>query len=73
MTIPGDDDVVMDSDTKQPTKLGHLLGHVDISPGRRGVAGGMIVDEDAAGGVQLDCAPQNLPRIHGRVVDRAFG
>ena len=71
--IPGDDDVVMDSDTKQPTNLGDLLGHVDVGPGRGGVAGRMVVDEDAAGGVQLDGSPQNLTRIYRRMVDRAFG
>jgi hypothetical protein len=49
--ILGDDDVVMDSDAKQLANLVNLLGHVDIGPGRRGVAGRMIVNEDAAGGM----------------------
>ena len=73
MAIPGDDHVVVDSDTKQLANLVNLLGHVDIGPGWRGVAGRVVVDEDAAGGVQFDGSPQNLPRIHRRVVDRAFG
>ena len=51
MPIPGDDDVVMDSDAKQLANLVNLLGHVDIGPRWRGVAGRMVVDEDAAGGV----------------------
>jgi hypothetical protein len=32
----------------------------------------VIVHQHAAGGVQLDCAPQNLARIHRRVIDRAL-
>ena len=72
MAIPCNDDMVVDSDTKQPANLDDLLGHVDIGPGWRGVARRVIVDEHAAGGVQLDCAPQNLPRIHRRVVHSAL-
>src|ERR1700732_1432513 len=72
MPIPGDDDVVMDSDAKQLADLVNLLGHVDIGPGRRGVTGWVVVDENAAGGVQFDGSPQYLPRIHGRVVHSAF-
>jgi hypothetical protein len=49
--MPGDDDVVVDGYAKQPTNLGHLLGHLDISLGWRGVARRVIVHEDAAGGV----------------------
>ena len=46
---------------------------LDIGAGWRGVAGRVIVDEDAAGGMQFDGSPQNLARIHWRVIDRAFG
>ena len=49
--IPGDDDVVMDSDAEQLANLGNLLGHIDIGTGRRGVAGRVVVDEHTAGGV----------------------
>src|SRR4029077_14965887 len=52
--IPGDDDVVTDSDAEQLANLVNLLGHVDVGPGRGGVAGRMVVDEDAAGGLQFD-------------------
>ena len=52
--IPGDDDVVMDSDAKQLADLVNLLGHVDVGPGRGGVAGRMVVHEDAAGSMQFD-------------------
>jgi hypothetical protein len=48
---------------QRPTRL-HLLGHVDIGPGWRCVAGRVVVDENAAGGVQFDGSPQYLPRIH---------
>jgi hypothetical protein len=54
MAIPGDDDVVMDSDAKQLADLVNLFGHIDIGPGWRSIAGRMVVDEDAAGGVQFD-------------------
>jgi hypothetical protein len=52
--LPGDDDVVMDSDAKEPANLGNLLGHVGIGTGRRGVARRVVVDEHTAGGVQFD-------------------
>jgi hypothetical protein len=51
MPIPGDDDVVMDSDAKQLADLVNLLGHVDIGPRWGGEARRVIVDEHAAGGV----------------------
>jgi hypothetical protein len=54
MPIPGDDDVVMDSNAEQLANLVNLLGHVDVGLGRGGVAGRMVVDEDAAGGLQFD-------------------
>jgi hypothetical protein len=73
MPIPGDDDVVMDGDAKQLANLDDLLGHIDIGTGWRCVAGRVVVDENAAGGVQFDGSPQHLPRIHGRVVHSAFG
>jgi hypothetical protein len=49
MAIPGDDDVIMDSDAEQLANLVNLLGHVDIGPGRGGVTGRVVVHEDAAG------------------------
>src|ERR1700731_1774273 len=67
--LPGDDDVVMDSNAEQLANLVNLLGHVDIGPGRGGVTGWVVVDEDAAGGMQFDRSPQNLARIHRRVID----
>src|SRR6476620_319143 len=73
MPIPGDDDVVMDSDPKQLADLVNLLGHVDVGPGRGGVAGRMVVHEDAAGSMQFDGSPQNLTRVHRRMIYRAFG
>jgi hypothetical protein len=51
MPIPCDDHMVVDSDTKQPANFDNLLGHVDIGPRWGGVAGRVIVDEHAAGGV----------------------
>ena len=51
MAISGDNHVIMDSDTKQVATFSNLLGHVDISPGRRGIAGRVIVHEHAGGGV----------------------
>jgi hypothetical protein len=51
MAIPCDDHMVVDSDTKEPAHLDDLLGHVDIGTRWRGIAGRVIVDEDAAGGV----------------------
>ena len=72
MTVPADDHVIVDSNAKQVANLDHLLGHVDIGPGWRCVAGRVVVDENAAGGVQFDGSPQNLPRIHRRVIDRAL-
>jgi hypothetical protein len=66
MAISRDDHVIVDSDAKQVANLDHLLGHVDIGPGWRGVAGRVVVDENAAGGVQFDGSPQYLAWIHGR-------
>jgi hypothetical protein len=51
MAIPRNDHMVVDGDTKQPTNLDDLLGHVDIRPGWRGIARRVVVDEDATGGV----------------------
>ena len=70
MAIPCDDHMVVDSDAKQPANFSHLFGHIDIGPGWRGVAGRVIVDEDTAGGMELDCSPENLARIYQRVVHR---
>src|SRR3984893_12151569 len=70
MKIPRDDHMVGDSDSKEPANLDDLLGHVDIGTGWRGVARWVIVDEEAAGGVQLNCTAQNSARIHRRVIYR---
>jgi hypothetical protein len=51
MPIPRNDHMVVDGDTKQPTNLDDLLGHVDVGPRWRGVAGWVVVHEHAAGGM----------------------
>src|ERR1700730_13694207 len=52
--LPGDDDVVMDSNAEQLANLDDLLAHIDVGPRWRGVARGVVVDENAAGGMQFD-------------------
>ena len=71
MAIPADDHMVVDGDAKQVANFGDLLGHVDVGPRWCGVAGRVVVHENAASGVQLDGSPQNLPRVHRRVVHSA--
>jgi hypothetical protein len=51
MAISGDNHMVVDGDPKQIATFSNLLGHVYISPGRRGIAGRVIVHEHAGGGV----------------------
>jgi hypothetical protein len=53
MTVPADDHVVVDSDAKQVANLDHLLGHLDIGPGWRGVAGRMVVEQQTESSIVL--------------------
>jgi hypothetical protein len=71
MAIPADDHMVVDGDAKQVANFDDLLGHVDVGTGRGGVAGRVVVDEDAAGGVQFDGSPQ-AERLCGLEIDDEF-
>ena len=71
MTVLADDDVVVDRDAEGLCGVDNHLGHVDIGPRRRGIAGGMIVDEDQGCGRKLQRPPHNLARIDRRMIDRA--
>ena len=53
MSIPGDNHMVVDGDPKQTATFSNLLGHVDISPGRRGIAGRVIVHQPTAPSIVL--------------------
>ena len=44
---------------------------LDVFPGRLGIAGRMIVDNNESGGVEDQGALHNLSRVNGRVINRA--
>ena len=44
MARPSDDDVIVDGDAEGRRDIDDLAGHLDIGPGGRGIAGGMVVD-----------------------------
>ena len=45
MALEGDDDVVVHGDAKGAGSGHDLGGHVDVGPGRCGIARGMVLDQ----------------------------
>ena len=45
MVVAADDQVVVEDDAERLGGVGDRPGHVDVGPRRRGVAGGMVVDQ----------------------------
>jgi hypothetical protein len=69
VSVLADDDVIVDC---YPERLGRIddhLGHIDVRARRRGVARGMIVDQNDSGGGKLKGAFHDLAGLDRRVID----
>jgi len=69
MSVPSDDDVVVDENPQRPGDIGDLAGHVDVGLGRSRVARGVVVHQDHGGGRQFERPFNHLARVDRRVVD----
>ena len=48
MSVLADDDVVVHGNPELLCNIDDRLGHLDVGLRRRGIAGGVVVDEDSA-------------------------
>jgi len=55
--------MVQEIDVECLGRFPQLAGHRNISGGRRGIAGGVIVGRDNGGGIGQNCRPKDLPRM----------
>ena len=71
VAVAADDDVVVDDDAERLCDLCDLLRHLDVGGRRRGVAGGVVVDEDEGARRELERPLHDLARVDRRMVDGA--
>jgi hypothetical protein len=69
VAVAADDDVVVDDDAERLCHLGDLLRHPDVGGRRRGVARGVVVDEDEGARRELERPLHDLARVDRRMVD----
>ena len=67
-----DDKVVVHGNAERTRHFDHCLGHLDVGARGRGIARGVIVDQDDGGRRQFQRALDDLARIDRRMVDGAF-
>ncbi len=72
MSVLADDDVVVHRDPERRGNLNDLPRHLNISRGRRRIAGGVIVHQNDRSGRKLQRAFDKLTRVNGRMIDGAF-
>ena len=65
--------MVVNADLEGAACLGDAFGRLDVAAARFGIAGGMIVHQDEAGGADLECAADDFARIDRGMVDRSVG
>ena len=71
VALPADNDVVVDGDTQRAGGIHDLPGHVDIRPGGRRIARGVVVHQDDGAGGELQRPLHHLTDVHGRVIHGA--
>ena len=66
-----DHDVVVQLNFESLAGCFQFARHLDVGPGRLGIATGMIVHRDERSGVEDQGTLQDLARVNGRVIDGA--
>jgi hypothetical protein len=65
-----DHDMVVQCDLESARRFLQSACHLDVLPGRLGIAGRMIVHDDQSGSVEDERTLHHFARIHRRVIDR---